>query len=999
MLSIWGRRIGWRVGAAILAAAMGMTALRLTGTTPAREIAQDEPAERKGPPELDDMETDADEDGIPDGGWYNARDVSWIAGDGAVGMHFIRFHATEPGRPARLSRAFGIDGRKTEAIILGVWVRQKDIQIGERTGSEPELLIEFFEAAEGQGRALSRNILGPWTHTVGNKWTRVVKRIPVPPDTNIAIMSTGLMGGIGTLDVDGLTIRQVPVGGVDSTNLIVNGDFELGDPAPAYWSIRDARRVFPGYGSSAALELTHAGATAMAPVAIPVGRLDDLDVSIAARCSGLRGGGGAEAILFFLDAAGAPVDGGQNGVVALEWAGTSAWQVGERKVPVPAGAMRAMLQIKKLDGIGSIRVDDVQVTSSPNGQAVTWTPFHVADATDGWHPMAASPEIATGGALDVSFLVPQPAGALGLTTVKGGRLAFSSGGRARFLGVSLMTTTAFLEPERVDAIADRLARSGINLVRLGELEMPVGPGLGLLDDTRNDTKAFDPDALARLDHLIAAMKSRGIYVALELQGGRRFRPDDGVAAAGLLPEGGGPAADFDPTITKLALANARALLDHVNPETGLALREDPALAWVTLAGEMSLFDLIERPESLPPPYVAALHERAVKAAGGLSGRRLWESVESEHSRQMADDLRRGKLRAPIAGVSHWRRDPDGFNRAQSAQGLDLIDDRIFWAPLGSREFAVPEMRSMLWSREGGLIPLAEKKRKSDRPYVIGQWCNQTIGAWSLPTEAGDYLLGVYTAGMEDWDALVRRGLFRYPVNWGEGPAGLVGGRDIFQFPEVINGSPHVYALFPHAASLFHRGVPARLASGRHPAPRGGRGALPGWDSGHGRLVIDTPFTQALVGWSAEKPARLANLEFSTDNEFAVLAASSIGPEPIAEARRLLVTAIGRVEPTGFRWVDRWKTTVADPGRPPFLQEPVRAQVTWRRKGNIKAAFVINNAGEPGVGPAFAGGSSPMAKASPCSSTAGRPASTGSWSSNELQPSRHTPLVDPRTLAR
>ncbi len=100
-------------------------------------------------------------------------------------------------------------------------------------------------------------------------------------------------------------------------------------------------------------------------------------------------------------------------------------------------------------------------------------------------------------------------------------------------------------------------------------------------------------------------------------------------------------------------------------------------------------------------------------------------------------------------------------------------------------------------------------------------------------------------------------------------------------------------------------------------------------------MIDTPFTQALVGWAAESRARLGHLEFSTDNEFAVLAATSIGPEPIAEAKRLLVTAIGRVEPTGFRWVDRWKLAVADPGRPPFLQEPVRARIAWRRKGTIR----------------------------------------------------------------
>ena len=71
---------------------------------------------------------------------------------------------------------------------------------------------------------------------------------------------------------------------------------------------------------------------------------------------------------------------------------------------------------------------------------------------------------------------------------------------------------------------------GINLVRLGDLDTPLGPDRSLFDDTRDDTKAFDPIALARLDHLIAALKARGIYVALELQSIRRFRADDGVAA-------------------------------------------------------------------------------------------------------------------------------------------------------------------------------------------------------------------------------------------------------------------------------------------------------------------------------------------------------------------------------------------------------------------------------------------------------------------------------------
>ena len=88
---------------------------------------------------------------------------------------------------------------------------------------------------------------------------------------------------------------------------------------------------------------------------------------------------------------------------------------------------------------------------------------------------------------------------------------------------------------------------------------------------------------------------------------------------------------------------------------------------------------------------------------------------------------------------------------------------------------------------------------------------------------------------------------------------------------------------------------------------------------------------------------LPSLDFATQNPFAVLIATSITDDPIANSNRLLVSAIARVEPTGFRWVDSLKREVADPGRPPFLQEPVSATVAWRHKGKVKA-FVLDNNG-------------------------------------------------------
>src|SRR5262249_27232974 len=101
----------------------------------------------------------------------------------------------------------------------------------------------------------------------------------------------GLLGATGTLDIDGLTVELVPTGGSETTNLVVNGDFELGDPAPAYWIVdKEARRVFPGnHRSAAALELARADSRAMAGVSVPVEAFPMLEVSIAVRGSGLRG--------------------------------------------------------------------------------------------------------------------------------------------------------------------------------------------------------------------------------------------------------------------------------------------------------------------------------------------------------------------------------------------------------------------------------------------------------------------------------------------------------------------------------------------------------------------------------------------------------------------------------------------------------------------------------------------------------------------------------------
>ncbi|MGC8641329.1 MAG: hypothetical protein ACP5XB_15805, partial [Isosphaeraceae bacterium] len=317
---------------------------------PLGALAQDQEPEieRPGPPAVDDLETDANHDGVPDG-WYNARDAIWEARGGVAGPHFVRFESPNRGRPARLSRAFGVDGRKTEAIILGFWIRGGNIQYGERNGEEPGLLIDFL----GEGlRQVSRGTMGPWTHSLTLSWTRVVKRIPVPPGTRDAIMSVGLMGAKGTMDFDGLTVDLVPVGGQPTTNLVVNGDFELGDPAPAYWIVNnDAYRVFPGRRSQAAIELARSDSRILTGLALPVEGLGALAISLYVKGRNLRGSGGGNAGVFFLNDLGRPI---AEAGLDLVWAGSFDWRREYTEVRVPPGARRAVFQIEKSDNLGKI---------------------------------------------------------------------------------------------------------------------------------------------------------------------------------------------------------------------------------------------------------------------------------------------------------------------------------------------------------------------------------------------------------------------------------------------------------------------------------------------------------------------------------------------------------------------------------------------------------------------------------------------------------------------
>lgn len=165
-----------------------------------------------------------------------------------------------------------------------------------------------------------------------------------------------------------------------------------------------------------------------------------------------------------------------------------------------------------------------------------------------------------------------------------------AGNRFRLWGVNITGDSAFPSHEDAEKIAGRLAKFGVNIVRFHHLDNNWG-GAGLIDYRRGDSRHLSKDNLDKLDYFIAALKLRGIYSNINLLTAREFLPADGLPAS--ITQIDWKARQMlgaiSPAIRNLEKAYAKKLLHHVNPYTRLAYRADPAIAFVEINNENSLF--------------------------------------------------------------------------------------------------------------------------------------------------------------------------------------------------------------------------------------------------------------------------------------------------------------------------------------------------------------------------------------------------------------------------
>jgi len=175
--------------------------------------------------------------------------------------------------------------------------------------------------------------------------------------------------------------------------------------------------------------------------------------------------------------------------------------------------------------------------------------------------------------------------------------------RVRIWGVNLCFEACFPAHADAERIAARLAAGGVNAVRFHHMDTSSYPR-GILEP--KDPLKLSAEAVDRLDYFIDQLARRGIWANVNLHVGR-------AASAALgLPK---PNTQYDkivgiftPALVDAQKQYARDVLTHVNPYRKVRLADDPAVAFVEITNEDSLFMWSAREDlrNLPEFYARVL---------------------------------------------------------------------------------------------------------------------------------------------------------------------------------------------------------------------------------------------------------------------------------------------------------------------------------------------------------------------------------------------------------
>jgi hypothetical protein len=363
-------------------------------------------------------------------------------------------------------------------------------------------------------------------------------------------------------------------------------------------------------------------------------------------------------------------------------------------------------------------------------------------------------------------------------------------------------------------------------------------------------------------------------------------------------------------------------------------------------------------------------------------------VERKFYAGMAAFLRDSlRVRVPITGTADHGHSSSSYPMLSSLSQLDIMDGHVYWEHPGSPP---PVNTPMVNDPLHSTVVQLSRTAVAGKPYTVSEFNHPFPNDWA---SEGIPILAAY-ASLQDWDAVI---VYTFEPKRDASWKPYVGdpfdiSLDPVRMTEMATGAlmflrgdvkpaaktetrrysqdlmfesrrlgrseqPYFTPGFPLATPLVHG---TRIASFDGP-PTTSFAAVDSvditsdtkelrWLTSHrdsGMVTVETPRTQALIGFVAANARTVRNLAARLDTKFATLVLSSMDGKPIANAGRLLLTAGSRVSNTGLKWnADRTRTT--DQGGSPSLIEPVTGTITLReiRRARRVSVNALDGAGKP-----------------------------------------------------
>jgi hypothetical protein len=353
-------------------------------------------------------------------------------------------------------------------------------------------------------------------------------------------------------------------------------------------------------------------------------------------------------------------------------------------------------------------------------------------------------------------------------------------------------------------------------------------------------------------------------------------------------------------------------------------------------------------------------------------------------------LRQAGVRVPIAATNAGGPGPARRIHLYGQAQMDYVDRHGFWdlpqAAADSATLVAPRLfHDLPMVRETSATSRAALDASTGNLVLTRSWENVlgkpvTVSAWNtcLPNEhslEGPGLMAAY-GSLQGWDALIEYGYLspRWYRRLSGSPVDLLSNAaQLLQFPaaatlwhrqdvkearlvgETLYGFDDLFELagderpLPPEAALIgkvgYRFTPSGRAGvtedvmrhwdAKALTARSMTGELI-WNAGEGVVTIDTPRSQAAIGFLSTTQQRLSNVMVTTPTPFAAVWVTAAEREkPIVDATRLFITAVGSMKNTGMEYEQTAQMApgrdaplwhLKDDGNSPILIQAVQGEV-------------------------------------------------------------------------